>query len=331
MPREHRDPTVSAVIPAYNAAGTVERALASVLAQTSDRIIEIIVVDDGSDDGTAEVVRGAYPDVKLIQQENAGASAARNRGVREARGEYVAFLDADDEWLPGKIETQLEYAREHPGVVLWGCDFVEVPPGEGTSKEVRTAGTGAVNMVCFRDLFPGGKFPAWANTPGWLLPRARYLALGGLDERLPVAEDRDFLMRLTGRGFTLAVVGEALVRVHVRSDSLSRSQAAQSELCRLNLEILRRWDPDGDGWRSELLTPEQYRGALWSACRYNAWRAWDVGDRELAAEYLRRAAELSDSRGLRRLRERLAAWNPALYHALSRLRVRRGVASEGGR
>jgi glycosyltransferase involved in cell wall biosynthesis len=93
---------VSVVIPAYNAASVLPRAIESVLGQTS-RPEEVIVVDDGSTDNTAQVATQYGPSITYIRQDNAGASAARNRGIAEATGEWIAFLDSDDEWLPPKL------------------------------------------------------------------------------------------------------------------------------------------------------------------------------------------------------------------------------------
>ena len=107
---------ISVVIPAYNAARTVGRAIDSVLAQTR-AADEIIVVDDGSTDGTAEVVGGYGEKVQLIVQDNAGVSVARNRGIEAATGEWIAFLDSDDEWLPEKLEYQADHLARHPDLV----------------------------------------------------------------------------------------------------------------------------------------------------------------------------------------------------------------------
>lgn len=104
MTEESMD-AVSAVIPAYNAAGCVGRAIRSVLAQTRP-VIEILVIDDGSCDDTSSVAERFGPPVRVIRQANAGPSAARNRGAWAARGEWLAFLDADDTWLPPKLERQ---------------------------------------------------------------------------------------------------------------------------------------------------------------------------------------------------------------------------------
>lgn len=105
---------VSVIIPLYNKSATIERTLASVRAQTF-RDFEIIVVDDGSTDDSASKVSG--DDVRLIRHANAGPGAARNRGVSEARGDYLAFLDADDEWLPGYLEESVRLLAAQPAEV----------------------------------------------------------------------------------------------------------------------------------------------------------------------------------------------------------------------
>ena len=104
---------VSVVIPAYNAEKHIARAIESVLVQTRPAD-EVIVIDDGSSDGTAEVIRSFGDKVILIQQENAGASVARNAGIKAATGDWIAFLDADDEWLPEKLKLQTGHAQGNP-------------------------------------------------------------------------------------------------------------------------------------------------------------------------------------------------------------------------
>ncbi len=122
-------PAVSVVIPLYNKGPHIARALNSVLAQTFQDF-EVIVVDDGSTDDGAEVVRGFDdPRIRMIQQENQGVSAARNRGIEAARAELVAFLDADDEWLPGFLETILRLRTLYPDAGLYGTAYEVHFPG----------------------------------------------------------------------------------------------------------------------------------------------------------------------------------------------------------
>ncbi|MEW8584550.1 MAG: glycosyltransferase family A protein, partial [Candidatus Thiodiazotropha sp.] len=99
--------SVSVVIPTHNRAHTLPRALDSVLAQ-SHQPLEIIVVDDGSDDETAELMEDHYGCCDYLRQANQGVSSARNLGIEKARGEWIALLDSDDRWLPNKLQLQLE-------------------------------------------------------------------------------------------------------------------------------------------------------------------------------------------------------------------------------
>lgn len=110
-----RGPLVSVVIPVYNAEAFVAEALDSVFAQDYEPY-EVIAVDDGSSDSSAAIVR-SYPEVRFFQQENRGASAARNVGVTAASGEFVAFVDADDVVPPNKLSLQVGYLLEHPDIV----------------------------------------------------------------------------------------------------------------------------------------------------------------------------------------------------------------------
>lgn len=122
-------PVVSVVIPLYNKASYVQRALESVLAQSvSD--LEIIVVDDGSsDDGLAVVERFRDARLRVIRQTNAGPGAARNRGLAEARSDYVAFLDADDQWMPDFLEDGVSTLDRHPAAAAVSCGWYEQPRG----------------------------------------------------------------------------------------------------------------------------------------------------------------------------------------------------------
>lgn len=114
-------PTVSVVIPCYNGAEFLRETLASVLAQTQP-VLEVIVVDDGSTDNSAEIAASFGPLVRVIRQPNRGESAARNCGVRQSRGEWIAFLDADDIWLPNRIEAQ--FVRCAPDAVAAHCNLI---------------------------------------------------------------------------------------------------------------------------------------------------------------------------------------------------------------
>src|ERR1039457_5279759 len=125
-------PTASAVIPTYNRARFVGEAIDSILAQTRP-VDEIIVVDDGSTDDTIERLKKYAPAIRCVSQQNRGPSAARNRGIKEAHCDFVAFLDSDDLWIPRKIELQLDFFAQHPDIEFVFGNMVNF--SQGTEKE----------------------------------------------------------------------------------------------------------------------------------------------------------------------------------------------------
>lgn len=205
---------VSVVIPAYNAAACLGRAIGSVLSQ-SQPAAEIVVVDDGSTDSTAALAESFGAAVRLVRQHHQGVAAARNAGIQAARAPWIAFLDADDEWLPEKLARQMALHRTRDLIFSY-CRSNEIGP-DGTDRG-----------DTFADSRPRRGAEAWryllaANfvaTPTVVASRALLLALGGFDARLKVGEDQDMWIRLALAG-PIDFVDRSLVRVHVRPDGLS--------------------------------------------------------------------------------------------------------------
>jgi len=127
---------VSVIIPTYNRADFLTEAVNSVLSQTW-RDLEIIVVDDGSTDGTQEVVRRYGEQVNYFCKENEGPSSARNMGIKKARGPYVAFLDSDDVWEPEKLRIQMDFMGEHPEIRLVCTDSSLLGCRESRERKLR--------------------------------------------------------------------------------------------------------------------------------------------------------------------------------------------------
>jgi len=206
---------VSVVIPAYNAAPTLADALASVAAQTA-RPAEIIVVDDASTDGTAVIAR-RFEGVSLISlATRRGAAAARNAGVRSASSPWIAFLDADDEWLPEKLAKQFAAIAKDSQAGLVFCASLEFAPdgrllGDTFRGDAVSTGNGTWKALLKRN---------FVATPTVMARRALLLGLGGFDESLTVGEDQDMWIKLALAG-SLAYVAEPLVRVRVQPQSLS--------------------------------------------------------------------------------------------------------------
>jgi len=233
--------TVSVIVPAYQASKTIGRALASIAAQTVPPT-EVIVIDDGSDDGSvraAENMRQALKgiDLKILRQEHRGAGAARNRGVNEARSTYVAFLDADDEWLPEKLSRSLEEIIRTDSVLVSHNYILR-----------DTAGRETVVMKCDKNFqAPGDPFvnlyrKGYVGTSAVVTKRDAVLMAGGFDESLPTAQDFALWLAMLKRpGTPFHVFSDALIRYHVTAGSISSHTERRLECC---LIIARRFLPD---------------------------------------------------------------------------------------
>jgi glycosyltransferase involved in cell wall biosynthesis len=197
------NPKVSVIIPTYNRAATVRNAVESVLGQTfSD--LEVIVVDDGSSDDTGKILQETYGDrIRYFAQANQGVSAARNKGLAEARGEWIALLDSDDLWEKEKLEWQFK-ALEQFGSRCGGCytdtRFFNYPETRTmfqlAEESYRHEGTMGINPDVLRVLLrPGGAGMVICTCT--LLARADVVGrLGGFDRNLRVGEDSEFMFRL---------------------------------------------------------------------------------------------------------------------------------------
>ena len=185
--------TISVIIPAYKAALTIKRALASVATQTL-KPKQVIVVDDGSDDDTfkiAEAFKCQFHgiELKIFSQKNLGAGAARNRAINEATGDWLAFLDADDEWLPKKLAISMESICKH-NLVLVAHNYFNV---KGTRKNVVFCNSrydAATNP--YRGLYRKG----FLATSSVVVRRDAVLAAGGFDETLKTAQDFDLWLKI---------------------------------------------------------------------------------------------------------------------------------------
>jgi glycosyltransferase involved in cell wall biosynthesis len=209
-----REPLVSVIVPAYNAARTIETTLRSVLDQTVDEL-ELIVVDDGSTDHTPDVVRSVKDArLRLIQQPNAGHASARNAGVNAASGRFVAVVDADDLWLPQKLERQLAVFASNSGVhALHGSAvFVDdslrplfVAPSPDGKNEL-------LDVLCFRGLA--------AMMVTLIIDRTLLAQVGGFDPSLVILQDWELGIRLARLG-ELYSTSEPLVlyRLHANNQS----------------------------------------------------------------------------------------------------------------
>lgn len=184
------NPTISVVIPLYNKEKTVKRALDSIMKQT---VLpqEIIVVDDGSTDGSRAVVEQEHnPLIRLLGQENSGVSAARNRGIREARGALIAFLDADDEWEPGYLSEIVHLIEIAPGCGVYSTSY-KIVIDENLTKPIRLKKLiFESNQVVFLNYFQVASRshpPIWSSAV--VIKKECFGKIGGFPEGVTSGED----------------------------------------------------------------------------------------------------------------------------------------------
>lgn len=224
---------VSVVIPAYNVGDYLAQAIGSVLEQNYQKV-EVIVVDDGSTDHTAEVCASFGSSINYHRQENAGVSKARNRGIALARGEFLATLDGDDYWYPDKLLRQMEVFRNH-----LETDFVTANYHYQDETGEITASRFFQNPVIARKwsqvdsgviLFAREEFPHYISSPFGhpstsVFRRSLVEAVGGYSERFSVGEDVHFHIRYLARARAFAVLGEPQGSYRIRKGSATRSVA----------------------------------------------------------------------------------------------------------
>jgi len=284
-------PLITAIIPAYNVADTIGRAIASVLAQTYHNI-EVVLVNDGSTDDTARIVQESYPEVVYIEQENSGPSVARNRAAEAASGEFLACLDADDAWVPEKTERQLQVMLDDPGVSAVATSGWVLRDGHrypwGNPRKPR------VRDITVRDLLQG----LLPICPSLMIRADAFGALGGYD---PVgAENLDLFCRLLAMGQRFVYLNEMLYLYH--SQPGSRSSASFADHTEETLHVLAKFDPRRADlpWTSPLSEAE-YSWFVGNRLVQGAMVSIRQGRRAKASNYLARLDELPAPAPLHRL------------------------------
>lgn len=212
---------VSVIIPTYNNAQFVCDAIDSVLAQTYKNY-EILLVDDGSMDNTRKVVeKYDGKQIRYIYQENKGLAGARNTGIKASRGELIAFLDADDMWLPEKLERQVSLINGFPNVGIVGCGYYGLDESGERVKETKGKNYSnkelLLNDLMVRNVVTG-------SGSGVLARKECFEKAGLFDESFRSTEDRDMWYRILNF-YDLKFVADYLVVIRVRKNSLSKNVA----------------------------------------------------------------------------------------------------------
>jgi glycosyltransferase involved in cell wall biosynthesis len=237
-------PLVSVIIPTYNRGWIIQEAIDSVLDQDfSD--FELIVVDDGSDDNTPEIL-GAYGKaITVLHQSNKGVSAARNRGIAEAAGRLIAFLDSDDLWLRGKLATQVKFFEENADALInqtqeiWMRNGLRVNPKKRHHK--------FSGMIFERSLAL-----CLVSPSAVMLKKSLFDAVGVFDEHLPACEDYDLWLRISCRYPVHLIDSPLIIKRGGHDDQLSKAAGLDKYRIQSLMNII----------DSDLLTPQQYNAAV---------------------------------------------------------------------
>jgi len=244
MAQRLKKPLVSVIIPTYNRGWVVQEAIDSVLDQDF-RDYELIVVDDGSDDNTREIL-GAYGKaITVLQQSNRGVSAARNRGIAEAAGRLIAFLDSDDLWLPRKLTTQVKFFAENADAVInqtqeiWIRNGVRVNPKKRHHK--------FSGMIFERSLAL-----CLVSPSAVMIKKCLFDAVGVFDEQLPACEDYDLWLRVSCRYPVHLMDSPLIIKRGGHDDQLSKAAGLDKYRIQSLMKII----------DSDLLTPQQYKAAV---------------------------------------------------------------------
>lgn len=276
--RMRKGDMVTVIIPLYNAESTIIRALDSLRGQTAvEKIKRIIVVNDGSKDGGSERVKEymeQYPSLPItyIEQSNQGAAAARNKGMRMADTKYIAFLDADDLWLPNKLERQLQIIKENPQIRFLGTTWQEKPFRIGW-KKIPPLYNGSIQDLCIRN------FPV---TPSIIMEASLCQEIGYFDESRRYAEDINYFQKIAVKG-NYYLLSEKLVEIDVGKDFFAQNGLSANlyQMHKGTLKNIRELKDDGTiSVRFWLFMRVFYEMKYWRRVILRVGRTWFKGGKK---------------------------------------------------
>ena len=244
MSKKRENPLVSVIIPTYNRGWILKEAIDSVLAQDF-KDFELIVVDDGSTDNTQGILNSYKEDIIVLHQGNKGVSAARNRGITSASGRFIAFLDSDDLWLPGKLSIQVDFFNANPDALI--CQTEEIWLRNGTRVNPKKR-----HKKLSGDIFEHSLYLCLVSPSAVMMKRSLFEKTGMFDESLPACEDYDMWLRVSCRYPVCLIDTPLIIKIGGHDDQLSRS----SGLDRYRIQSLKKII------ESNFLTEEQETAAI---------------------------------------------------------------------
>ncbi len=265
-------PEISVIIPSYNRGWAIKEAIDSVFAQRFDNF-ELIVVNDGSTDNTVEELSSFRNKIKLIEQNNCGVSAARNKGILCSAGNYIAFLDSDDLWLPGKLEAQFEFFNKNPGALICQTEEIWVRNGKRINPGKRHKKVSGFFFEKSLEL-------CMVSPSAVMIKKNLFNMVGLFNETLPACEDYDMWLRINCTYPIYLIDTPFVVKRGGHIDQLSRIHSLDKYRIRSITNLI----------NSNMLTWDQQKAAikiLKEKCRVYAKGCRKRGRMNEAEEYIR--------------------------------------------
>ena len=239
-----KNPEVSVILPTYNRGWILKEAIDSVLAQEF-KDFELIVVDDGSTDNTGEILDFYEQDIIVLRQSNKGVSAARNRGITEAAGRLVAFLDSDDLWLPRKLTSQVDFFNLNPAAVINQTEEIWVRNGVRVNPKTRHHKFSGM-------IFERSLALCLVSPSAVMIKKNLFSEVGVFDENLPACEDYDLWLRISCRYPVHLIETPLIMKRGGHADQLSKAPG----LDKFRIQALKKIIESGQ------LEPDSYRAAV---------------------------------------------------------------------
>jgi len=268
--------TVSIIIPTFNRRDYITIALDSVLAQTY-KDYEIIIIDDGSSDDTKEILKPYQNNIRYFYQDNRGIPTTRNKGIREAQGNYIAFLDSDDYWLPEKLERQIECFKQNPhyGMVATRCS--SITPFGRFRKKNRPGKSGWILNNLFKANF--------IRTSSAMIKKECFEKIGLFDQSLPECEEYDLWLRIA-KQYPIGFINQTLTVYTDNPKGVSTDSLAGRLL---RLKVLEK------DYLKECIPSPLYRKRLASNYRYVGRHYLNQGAKSEGKKYLKKSITLNPS------------------------------------
>jgi len=244
MRKKNNTVEVSIIIPTYNRGWIIKEAIDSVMVQDY-RDFELIIVDDGSTDNTTDILNSYRSDIMVFRQENQGVSAARNRGLAEASGRFIAFLDSDDLWLPQKLFRQVEFFNKNPDAQICQTEETWIRKGVRVNPKKR-------HKKPWGMIFEPSLALCLVSPSAVMIRRSLLEEVGGFDETLPACEDYDLWLRISCRYPVYLIDTPLIIKRGGHNDQLSASPG----LDKFRIESLKKIVSSG------LLSGNQYNAAV---------------------------------------------------------------------